>query len=126
MQDTQNTPAWGENHDLFSYEFDECQEWDHLAFGPNGTETLNPVTDYAQQEPNVSTLYDCDYINGEGGDPSVMSYAAQVDDLDGNPAHCIAWGQDPEGMIDGSASGGDRSNEPSFDLSGCEIGTATM
>jgi hypothetical protein len=121
MQETANTPAWAETHDLFSYEFDECQEWDHLAFGPNGTETLAAVENVADQEPNVSTLYDCAYFTD-----NAMSFAAQVDDLDGNPAHCVAWGEDPQGMIDGTASDGDRSNEPSFDLSGCEIGTATM
>jgi hypothetical protein len=120
-QETENDPAgqWSDNHDLISYEFDECQEWDHLeAVLTTGAST----TDW---ETNVSTVFTCaGHIDPVAPDAPVMSYAAQVDDLDGNAAHCVAWGQDPQGMIDDTA--GTRINDPGFDLSGCEIGTATM
>jgi hypothetical protein len=115
-QETSNTPAYSDEHDLMSYEYDECQAWDRL-------DTVLTTGASAPATENVSTVFSCaNHFN----DPAVMSYAAQVYDLDGNPAHCVAWGDDPQGMIDNTASAGDRTTEPSFPLSGCEIGSGAM
>lgn len=123
MQETANSPAWAETHSLSSYEFDICQEWDHLALGIEGTETLTTGVAVADQTPNASTVFGC----GTHIEAGVMSYAVEVTDLGGAVAHCVAWGDDPDGMIADTASAPDgRVNEPGFSLAGCDVGTNTM
>ena len=112
--DNADNPPWEDEHDLTSYEFDACGAWDHLKT----TLTTDAGLDW---EENVSTLFSCDgHYNG--GD--VMSYAAMVNDLTGTPADCLAWGHDPNQIIDNSATvGGGTEDGPSWDTSICVVGT---
>lgn len=120
-QETSNDNAWSDEHELYSYEFDLCQAWDRLSTSNDDQiGSIEPVTDINDVVPNETTLFSCaNHIN----DPNVMSYAAEVYDLNGAVVDCVAWGDDPQGMIDGDAGNGVRANEPSFDLSTCRIGT---
>lgn len=113
-QETANpTPNWSDTHDMESYQFDACGYEDELE------RTLATGAAVAAWEMNVSTVFTCaahfDAANG------VMSYAVGVKDLDGNLADCLAWGQDPDGMIDGSVG---RVNEPGFSLANCVVGVS--
>lgn len=111
-QETENTPPWSDEHDLVSYEFDECQSWDKLQ---TVLTTGAATTDWV---PNESTVFSCaDHFNSP-----VMSYAAQVLDINGDVADCVAWGEDPQALVDGTAEPG--ANAPTFDLSTCRVVTA--
>lgn len=113
-QETANpTPNWSDTHDMASYQFDACGYEDELE------RSLETGAAPATWEMNVSSVFTCaghyDAANG------VMSYAVGVMDIDGNLADCLAWGQDPDGMIDGSIS---RVNEPGFSLANCVVGVS--
>jgi hypothetical protein len=121
-QETSNDDAWADEHVLYSYEFDVCQAWDRLSTSDQEEiGSIATVTDSADVVPNETTLFTCEnHIT----DPAVMSYAAEVYDIDGAVVDCVAWGDDPQGLIDGTAGNGVRANDPSFDVSNCRIGNA--
>ena len=100
---------WSEEHDVASYEFDNLGAWDHLdreLVTGQGPKTWSV---------NQSTVFTCaDHFEATG----VMSYATVVYDLDGNMADCLAFGHDPQGMIDGVYP---RANEPGASLDTCII-----
>jgi hypothetical protein len=53
-----------------------------------------------------------------------MSYAAAAIDLNGDVADCLAWGVDPQGIIDGSTlSPYNYETGPTFDPSICVAGS---
>ena len=117
-QETGNAePQWADEHDILSFEFDDCGFWDHLE------QELTTGAGVSDWSVNQSTVFSCEpnvHFDGSG----VMSYAARVYDIDGNFADCLAWGHDPQGMIDGDYS---RANEPTAasELDSCEIGVPT-
>ena len=107
--DNADNPPYHDEHDLTSYEFDQCGAWDHLRT------TLATDTAYADLEENVNTLFSCaNHYNSPG---AVMSYAAMVYDLSGNEADCLAWGVDPNAVVADSSGDG-----PSWDESICVVG----
>lgn len=100
---------WSENHP-----FDNSNGNDSTFYLilDDGTTMNDPVNDW---RPGSSTVFTCpDFFDL----PDVMTYAVQVDDAAGNPADCIVFGDDPQGMIDRVY---DRVNEPEFDLLACRI-----
>jgi hypothetical protein len=108
--------AWADEHDVESYEFEECGAWDHLGA------TVPTVLDAADAVRNEGTLFAC-AIWGDG----TMTHAAAVNDFDGNFADCLAWGNDPQGVIDGTRlSIYNYETGPTFDESQCVVGTTTM
>lgn len=119
-QETGNTePQYSDEHDLESFDYDACGEWDHLRRRLQDRDTMSdPINDWQR---NVSTVFDCD---DHFGDPNVITYAFAVVDLDGNEAACIVYGDDPEGMINGDYQRVDA--QPSFDLNQCVRGVNTM
>lgn len=109
LQETGNPPPnWAESHDLVSVSFDAMQWWDDLE------QVVRTGVNVADQAPNQSSLFTCPAFYEAG----VMTYAFLVYDLDGSPADCVVWGQDPQAMIDGTI---ERVNEPPFDLANCTI-----
>ena len=103
---------WSEEHESISFEFDECGGMDRLLT------TVGTGATAATWEPNESTAFSC----ADQVIPAHVSSVVEVDDLDGNPVDCVAWGHDPEALLAGTHA---RANEPSFDLSGCGIGEPT-
>lgn len=112
--DNANTPYWSDNHQLASYEFDACGAYDKLDV------TLTTGAAVADWTPNVSTVFTC----ASHYESPVMSFAAGVWDFDGAFADCLAWGADPQGIIDDPTGG--AGEDPAFDVSGCVIGSSTM
>jgi len=103
--------AWADEHDLESYEYDPCGEYDRLARELATTTTLPTVR-------NESTLFACaSYSDG------TMTWAVAVTDLNGDMADCLAWGDDPQGVIDGTRlSTFNYEDGPTFDESMCVVG----
>jgi hypothetical protein len=113
-QETGNYPPaqWSENFTLESFEYDADGAWDHLRH------TLETQASLGSWTPNVNTLFSC----GAHFDPvnEVMSYAVAVYDESDVFADCIAWGENPQGMIDGTA--GNNVNLPLWNLAPCVVG----
>lgn len=106
---------WSDEHTLPSVEFDSCGAWDRLE------RTISTGAGINDWQENVSTLFTCE---DHFGDPNVISHAFAVVDIDGAFADCVAYGDDPQGMIDNDY---DRANDPSgFNLSSCNVGQSTM
>ena len=109
-QETGNPePNWSDDHTLDTIASDPLGWYDEIE---RRLETAVSITDW---EPDVSTLFGC---QAHFEAPQIMSYALMVTDAAGNLADCVAWGDDPQGMIDGAV---DRVNEPPFDLTACRI-----
>lgn len=114
QRDNRNNNYWSDNHDLASYAFDPCGAYDMLDV------TLATGAAVADWADGVSTVFTC----AGHYEVDVMSYAAGVWDFDGAFADCLAWGYDPQEIIDNPDAG---VGEPAdFDVSGCVIGTSTM
>lgn len=113
--DNADVNPWEDEHDLTSYEFDECGFYDHLRTSLTTDAGLG-------WEENVSTLFSCDnHYNSPG---AVMSYAAMVNDITGAPADCLAWGFDAAQIIDNGATvDGGAADGPSWDETICVAGT---
>jgi len=114
--DTRNASPWADEHDLDSYEYDPCGTYDKLKV------ELQTGAALADWERNVSSVFTCDGHYEDGA----LSYAAAVLDLYGDVADCMAWGEDPQAIIDGTVVGYyNYDNGPaSFDPSICVIGAA--
>jgi hypothetical protein len=105
-QETGNTEAqWSDQHDLVSDEYDACGAWDRLEREIQDGSTLNDPLDDWQE--NVSSVFTCD---AHYNDSNVMSYAFAVVDIDGAFADCVAYGDDPDGLVNNNY---DRVNDPS-------------
>ncbi len=91
--ETANATPWNDEHDLSSYEYDDC------GFEDNLNSVLGTGAATATNESNANTVFTCDnhFADANG----VMTYSARVYDLDGAFADCLAWGNDPEGWRDG-------------------------
>ena len=118
-QETGNQePNYSDEHDLASFEFDNCGRWDHLRRTIQDASTLDDA--FNDWQRNSSTVFDCDLHYGDG---DVVTYAFVVMDQDGNEADCIAYGEDVQELINNSA---DRVADPSFNTSQCVEGVNTM
>ncbi|MEQ1508630.1 MAG: hypothetical protein ABMB14_40740 [Myxococcota bacterium] len=107
-QETANIePNWSDAHSLDPLGLDPT--WDELR---RDLDTHASIVDWST---DVSTLFGC---QAHFESPLVMSYAAAAYDATGRIADCVAWGGDPQAMIDGTVV---RVNDPPFDLTGCRI-----
>jgi hypothetical protein len=96
-------PQWVEEHPLYSVQFAADGSWDQLEVRL-ATEVLpNEVA------PGGNTAFSCAFSDQ-------LTYLVAVTDLNGYPADCVAFGHDPQGLIDGVY---DRFDEPSFSMLGC-------
>ncbi len=82
MVETGAPTPWDEEHDVRSVEFDPCGSFDVLA---------------GALKPGDTSAFTCEQHAG-----NTLSYAARVYDIDGNFADCVAWGHDPQAIVDGS------------------------
>lgn len=107
-------PPWAEEHDLVSFEFDPRGAWDHLKVDLQTGVSLGAV------ERSVSTLFTCaDHYDRAG----IMTFAVAATDLYGEVADCLAWGDDPAGVIAGTVlSPYNYAYGPTFDASLCAAG----
>lgn len=111
--ETANAQPWADEHDLTSYEFDPCGAYDKLKVELTAGEEL------ANLARNESTLFTCDNHYNAG----VLTYAAAVLDLQGAVADCMAWGDDPDAVINGTVlSPYNYETGPTFDPSDCVAG----
>ena len=97
---------YSDEHDLVSIEADPHGAFDVLE------QQLQTGVSFGDEQRNQSTVFPCDFY-GSG----IMSYAIAVWDLGGTLADCVAFGDAPAALINGSPFG--RVNEPAFDVSGC-------
>ena len=113
-----------EQHELVSFKFGACEDFDLLE---NQVTTGSPMW-----EPNITSEFSCEqnddgsYVNF--GDPEtggVMSYIMRAYTVDGEFASCLAFGHDPQGLLDGDyddrRAGGVGPDRPD-ELSSCTIG----
>jgi hypothetical protein len=108
---------WSEEHDLESYEADECGFWDRLERVVPGAPA--PATDAAAYVRNEASSFGC----AEHYEPALVTYAFVALDADGAPLHCVVAGHDPQGLIDGTYDD-DFTAEPTLpiDAPACAIG----
>ncbi|HHO49383.1 MAG TPA: hypothetical protein ENK18_00565 [Deltaproteobacteria bacterium] len=108
---------WSDEHELESVDADPCGRYDELT---RSLITGVPAEDW---ELNVATSFRCDSVGGYPyhHNADVMSYAMRIYDRDGALADCIAGGDDPNGMINGTYN---RVNDPVHpeELVMCAIG----
>lgn len=81
----------------------------------DGRDMYNPAFDW---ERDYSTAFVCEW-HIEDPDVDIMSYAIAVYDADGNLSDCVAFGEDPQGMVDGDYEYAGQ--DPPFDLSLCRV-----
>ncbi|MCB9684619.1 MAG: hypothetical protein H6738_04525 [Alphaproteobacteria bacterium] len=108
LRDNANSPYWSENHELTSYAFDPCGRWDRFDVD------LDTGASVATWQPDVSTVFTCSHV-----DDDQMSYAIGIWDFDGNFADCIAWGFDPQEILDNPS--GDVGESVDFSVRNCVI-----
>lgn len=113
LRDNANANAWSENHPLHPYMFDPWRAWGQLEVALSTGAT---VADWME---GGSTVFTCTHV-----DDGVMSYAAGVWDSDANFADCLAWGYDPQEIIDNPSA--DLGEPAIFPVADCVIGTATF
>lgn len=123
-QETGNTDdpyaQWADEHDLVSFNFGACEDFDELRRTVSDVTTLSDPLGQVQR--NESTLFNCD-SNVHIGNGRVMTYAFAVVDVTGAFADCIVYGDDPEGLKNDDF---DRASDPTFDAGQCTLGTNTM
>lgn len=106
IQETADDPEEqrAEEHAVLDTTFDMCGGWC----------TLEQSLDAGVAEPVVdeSTAFACD---DDGG----RTYAVGVHDIEGTFVDCVAWGHDPQGLVDGVA--GVPTRTPSHDLGRCRV-----
>ncbi|MCB9684618.1 MAG: hypothetical protein H6738_04530 [Alphaproteobacteria bacterium] len=112
LRDNANAIYWSENHRLTSYEFDVCGLWDHFDV------ELAAGASISTWQEDVSTVFTCAII-----DDNVMSYAIGIWDFDGVYADCLAWGVDPEEIVNNPSA--DAGEPADFDVVDCVIGVTT-
>lgn len=116
-QETGNPePQWSDQHDLASVDFDPCGAFDKLEREIQDGDTLaDPTNDWQE---NVSSVFQCDDHYESPG--IVMSYAFAVVDIDGAFADCVAYGDDPDGLVNDAYNR--LANPVGFDASDCSRG----
>lgn len=102
-----DAPHWAEEHELESTRHDACGAWDEIQADVHA----GVRTD--QYIPDVTSAFACSDPN-----QNVLTYAAQIDDADGNYADCVVFGADPAALL----AGGERVIDPSFDSTRCVVG----
>jgi hypothetical protein len=109
---------YSDNHDMISYEYDPCGFDDELQ------QELNTGVLPAQAARNQSTVFSCvpGYHYDDGGGPATMTYGFAVNDVGGNVADCLAFGDDVNGMKNETYN---RLVEPDFDLNICSAGVTS-
>ena len=116
---------WADEHDLDTFRFGACQDFDHLE-----RELATGLNENAWV-PNLSTAFSCEQEDDDSwvhhGDPDVdgvMSYVVRAYAPDGSLADCLAFGHDPEGLLAGTYT---RATEPTRpeELEGCRIAGST-
>ena len=115
-QETANPePQWADEHELRSFEFEPC------GFGDELEEILSGGAGTGDWIPGVSSVFTC--ADHHDSPEAVMTYAFFVWDPEGNPADCLAFGHDPQGM---ATAVYDRVSDPSFDVATCSQGATTQ
>ncbi len=111
--ETGNQAPWAEEHDLESVAYGPKGSWDLL-----GVELLAGVG-LGDLERNASTLFRCDTHYNQR---DIMTYAVAVFDVNETLADCLAWGEDPRAVIDGTVlSPYNYERGPGFDTSICVV-----
>ena len=90
--DSANVSNWNDYHTLLASGITADGGYTRLI-APGITTGVSPI-DWSE---GVSTVFPCGFYD----DPAVMSYVVRAYDLNGELADCVAWGDDPDGMIDG-------------------------
>ncbi len=106
MTDSANFASWNEYHTVPRVDFDMGVS----SLSLRGVEIQASVVDW---QDGVATVFTCTpHID----DPAVMSYIARAYDSAGMLLDCVAWGEDPAGMVAGAYF-----NYDPGELVGCRI-----
>lgn len=112
--DSANVERWSESHPIDSNgNRDECGAADELEL-VLATNSYPPSSGTSAYEPGVSSFYSCDAHFTQ----PVMTYAIAIVDVDGNYADCLAFGDDPVGLVNGDYDEAFGA-PPEMDLSQC-------
>ncbi len=108
MADTRFTKDYDEEH---TFEDDSATDFSYSVF----ERTLTPSVAFASAMADVNSVFKCVGSNadagsnfkstGTGGNFNV-TYAARVDDVDGNLSDCIVFGYNPAELLDGTPPAG--------------------
>jgi hypothetical protein len=110
--ETDNTYPWSEEHDLSVTAYDVCGWWSEAELRiPTQSVPGNPG--YVRDS---SSLFACGPHFGSG----VMTYLVAALDETGAVSDCLAFGHDPQGVVDGVYDV-DFINAPSFDHTSCGV-----
>ena len=91
--DSANASNWNDYHTLLASGV--ATDGSYTLLSATGITTGAAVADWAD---GTSTVFTCDL---HYNDPAVMSYIARAYDINGAFLDCVAWGDDPAGMIAG-------------------------
>ena len=124
-------PQWSDQHDLKTYKFGACGDFDMLQLELQTGLERSPGPDDEAWEANLSTAFSCAQ-NSDGtwvnhGDPSgggIMTYLVRAYDVDGTFASCMVFGHDPAGLVSGKYTRVLDPDRPE-ELENCKVGTYT-